>query len=109
MNTSEMQNQETLELTVVVDEAFLKGIGDSCLVGTLVNQAKEASGSYDISNLNKVILEFPQSSLEWRRNNKGPDTYTLYEYNVMCLTQDLLYLKGLGIEVEVRKVHAPNK
>jgi hypothetical protein len=86
------------KVTVRLDEETLQGVGSASITGRVVTEMSH-TGFPD-----EIVLEFPQSSSRWRRENSGPNQIILNEYNVMCLVEDLLSIVGHGVKVSVREV-----
>jgi len=82
-------------MRIKIDEETLPRLGNASLIGKI----DMSSGKLP----EKVILEFPQSSSQWRERNKGPKEFIITEYNVPCLVNDILWLISQGVKVVVEE------
>lgn len=81
--------------TLYFDQTRLETIGTGSILGLLLEQWQEGKLP------NKVVLEFPQSSLEKRRKTGGPEALLVWEYTIPCILKDVLRLIEMGILVEI--------
>jgi len=80
-------------MRIKLDEENISRLGTASIIGKI----DMSSGKLP----EKVILEFPQTSLKWRERNKGPKEFIILEYNIPCLINDVLWLIAQGVEVVV--------
>ena len=85
------------KVRIEITEKFMELCGTSTLIGTITNlRPMEAFAS-----LKELVLAFPQTSLRWREEHKGPAEHIAPEYALPCLLQDILRLQEWGVKVEV--------
>lgn len=84
-------------ITLRLDEKGLQSLATASITGRVMTMNN--------NNLpNEIVLEFPQTSLSWREKNGGPNEIILYEYNILCLVENLVSLIGEGVKISVREV-----
>jgi hypothetical protein len=70
-----------------------------CATGTLIGAVWDQVGDWP----DAVVLVFPQTSLNWRQRNNGPQHYVMPEFTPMCLVEDVLILVSRGVTVTVEQ------
>jgi hypothetical protein len=89
---------ETLRLEL--RDTDLIGLGSASIIGRLPVAENGLP--------KKLILVFPQTTLA-RRMNYGPKDLILWEYNIPCLIQDVIWLIKQGVEVSVEMPETEEK
>lgn len=84
-----------MKISMTMDEKLLETFASGSLIGNLLKDHK-------FSEIDDVELVFPQSTLHWRQQNRGPKIYLIPEYTVPLLIEDVLKLLELGIKVTVK-------
>lgn len=82
------------ELTIECTDEFLSSLGTGSLIGIVLSKNKRQLPK-------KLILQFPQSSLDFCKKNKGPRDLILTEYNVPCLLESVIWFMNSGTLVEI--------
>ncbi len=79
----------------------LETFGTCSLLGMISEKidANKALTDYD-----EVVLEFDQTDLGFRTQNKGPKLILMPEFVPLCLIEDILSLVSLGIMVKLAEV-----
>jgi len=72
--------------------------GTATLIGVLSHAC-----NHELTNVKKVVLSFPQTSLGWREKHGGPDILAVPEYAVPCMISDVLWFQKNNIEVVVEE------
>jgi len=95
-------------ITIKINKRFLETCGTGTLFGEVTYKQyepysliKDLLGQEEDKN---VLIQFEQTSLEYRRKNKGPKLYIMPEYAVMCFTQDIVELISRGYNIKVEKI-----
>lgn len=84
-------------IEISLDQSTLEKMACGSLTG-MVSQAMKAWGYLLPEHL---ILIFPQTSLEWRRKNGGPDSTIVPEYTIPHLLDCVLKLRDQGVKIEI--------
>lgn len=98
-NMKEPSHLRTIKFT----EELLAKMGSNSLLGILISLTKDQP----LSSLEKVILQFPESSLDYCRNHNGPRWMMIPEYVIGCIIPNIIYLTKLGIEIEIQTYPHP--
>lgn len=86
---------------IYITKEVMETMGSGSLTGLLVHKLSNLGLDYSI--LSEVVLVFKQTSLEWRRNNGGPDQWIMPEFSIMCLLEGVMWLNKQGIRVTVEE------
>jgi hypothetical protein len=79
-----------MEKELVLSDELLEGFGTHSLIGYVW-----------VPELKKLRLVFPRSTQAFCERNGGPRELILYEYNIPCLLEDVIWLLGKGVEISI--------
>lgn len=85
-------------IQLTIDEKFIQNAGGNSLLGALAEKNMML-----MAEEKKCTIEliFPQTTMNYKRKNKGPKDFIIYEYNIPCLIMDIIYLQNLGHEIKI--------
>jgi len=94
---------QEVAIEIVLDQSTLETIATGSLTGLVITAMNEKGHSYYLPE--HVTLRFPQTSLEWRLKNGGPDNIVVPEYTIPCLLSSVLNLISKGVKLNIVGEH----
>lgn len=79
-----------MKKSITIDEDKLQRLGSASLIGMVAEDG-----------LKELEIIFPQTSIDWRARNGGPEEWIVNEYNVPCLIEDVVWFMENGVKVKI--------
>jgi hypothetical protein len=91
-----------MRIQIEITERFLSTCGTGTLLGVLVSKCPDHRfGTDGVAHDDEVVLSFHTSSLRYCQQHGEPRSIVMNDYTPMCLVQDVLRLREMGVRVIV--------
>jgi hypothetical protein len=90
---------EEISVRLEIGESDFEKIGDSSIEGFLFESLGFSGKKFN--DVKRVVLVFPQTTLNWKKQNKGPKEFIIYEHTIPSILCSILNLRNKGIEINI--------